>query len=84
MDLSERWNIEALVTIDIEKAFDSVNHSLSVAVLKAFGLGKAFLHWIEILLTNQESCVLNSGATTKCETRQEKNETRRSYICVFS
>ena len=43
MDVSERWNIDALVTIDIEKAFDSVNHSLSVAVLKAFGLGRAFL-----------------------------------------
>ena len=78
MDVSERWNIEALVTIYIQKAFDSVNHSLSVAVLKDFGLWKALLHWIEILLTNQKSCVLNGGATTKCATRQEKNETRRS------
>ena len=44
MDVSERWNIDALVTIDNENAFDYINHSLSVAVLKAFGLGRAFLH----------------------------------------
>ena len=45
--------------------FDSVNHSFLVAVLKTFGFGKYFLHWIEILLTNQESCVLNDTTIAK-------------------
>ena len=66
MDASERLNIEGyLVTIDIQKGFNSVNHFFLLAVLKVFGFGKGFLHWIEILLTNQESCVLNGGITTK-------------------
>ena len=66
MDVSEQINIEGfLVTIDIQKGFDSVNHSFLLAVLKAFGFRKDFLHWVEILLTNQEFCVLNGGATTK-------------------
>ena len=65
-DVSDRLNIYGyLIIIDIQKAFDSVNHSLLLAVLKALGFGKDFLHWTEILLTNQESCVLNSGTTTK-------------------
>ena len=43
MDLSERLNIKGyLVTTDIQKAFDSVNHSFLLAVFKAFGFGKDF------------------------------------------
>ena len=68
---SEQLNIELLkllsflVTTDIQKPFDSVNHSFLLAILKAFGFGKNFLHQTEILLTNQESCVLNGCASTK-------------------
>ena len=66
MDVSERLNFEGyLVTTDIQKAIDSVNRSFLLEVLKAFGFGKDFLHWFEILLTNQESCLLNGGTTTK-------------------
>ena len=39
-----------LVTIDIEKAFDSVNHVFLIAILEKFGFGKIFIEWIKILL----------------------------------
>ena len=39
-----------LVTIDIEKAFDSVNHVFLTAILEKFGFGKIFIEWIKILL----------------------------------
>ena len=56
MDVSEQLNIEGfLVTIDIQIAFESVNNPFLLAVLKALSFGKDLLHWIEILLTNQES-----------------------------
>ena len=32
-----------LVTIDIEKAFDSVNHVFLIAILEKFGFGKTFI-----------------------------------------
>ena len=44
-----------LVTIDIEKAFDSVNHVFLIAILEKCGFGKTFIEWIKILLQNQES-----------------------------
>ena len=54
-----------LVTIDIEKAFDSVNHVFLIAILENFGFGKTFIYWIKILLKNQESCVINGGKTSQ-------------------
>ena len=32
-----------LITIDIEKAFDSVDHTFLAAVLKKFGIGDDFI-----------------------------------------
>ena len=54
-----------LVTVDIEKAFDLVDHSFFLAVLQKYGFGERFLKWIQILIKNHESCVLNGGITTK-------------------
>ena len=54
-----------LLTIDIEKAFDSVNHNFLIAALENYGFGKKFIRWIRTLLKNQESCIINGGKTTK-------------------
>ena len=50
-----------LVTVDIEKAFDSVNHNFLIATLEKFGFGKTLIEWIRILLKDQESCIINGG-----------------------
>ena len=54
-----------LVTMGVEKAFESLDHKFLVSVLKKFGFGQNFISWIEIILKNQESCVINGGTTTK-------------------
>ena len=54
-----------LLTVDIEKTFDSVDHQFLINVLKTFGLEKTLVRWITILLKNQESCIINGGITTK-------------------
>ena len=51
--------------VDVEKAFDSLDHKFLISVLKKFGFGQNFISWIEIILKNQESCVINGGTTTK-------------------
>ena len=53
-----------LMTVDIEKVFDSINHSFLMCVLKKFGFGNDFRKWIQILMKNPESCVINGGKTT--------------------
>ena len=54
-----------LVTMDVEKAFDTLDHKFLISVLKKFGFGQNFISWIEIILKNQESCVINGRTTTK-------------------
>ena len=51
--------------MDVEKAFDSLDHKFLISVLKKFGFGQNFISWIEIILKNQESCVINGGTITK-------------------
>ena len=54
-----------MVTMDIEKAFDTLDHNFLLTVLEKIGFGKNFISWIKIILANQESCVINGGSTTK-------------------
>ena len=42
------------MTVDIEKAFDSINHCFLIKVLEKYGFEKDFIKWIKILLQNQE------------------------------
>ena len=51
--------------MDIEKAFDSLDHDFLLSALKKFGFGENFIHWIKVLLNNQQSCVINGGFTTR-------------------
>ena len=56
-DVTEKYRTKGyLVTIDIEKAFDS---------LEKFGFRANFIDWIKIFLNEQKSCVINGGVTTQ-------------------
>ena len=67
-DIIEMRNIENvkgfIVSMDIEKAFDFLDHSFLLRVLNKIGFGQNFINWVKIILCNQEACVLNSGTTT--------------------
>ena len=63
--MTDILNMEGyLLTIDIEKAFDSVDHYFLLAILEKYGFKKNFLRWIETLLNNQKSCIINREITT--------------------
>ena len=66
LQVTDFLNLRGLVvTVYIQKAFDSVNHLFLKTALKKFGFGKTFIKWIQILLSIQESCVINGRTTTK-------------------
>ena len=52
-----------LVTIDFEKAFDSLNHTYLFKVLQKYIFGH-MIQWIKTFHTNISSCVLNNDFTT--------------------
>ena len=66
LDTSKLLNVSGyLLTVDLQKAFDSIDHIFLLACLEKFGFGTNFITWITILLNNNESCVSNGGHTTQ-------------------
>lgn len=53
-----------LLSIDFEKAYDSVNHKFLHKILTHYNFGKSFRNWIKILYNDTESCVMNNGVST--------------------
>ena len=53
-----------LVTIDFEKAFDSLDHKFLFKVLHTFNFGPSFIQWIRTFYSNVSSCVINNGFAT--------------------
>ena len=47
LDISDKLSIDGyLVAIDIEKAFDSLDHEFLLVHLKKIGFGNNFIDWI--------------------------------------
>ena len=55
----------ALINIDFEKAFDSVEWNFMYAVLKRFNFGNNFIKWIRVLYTEPKFRVKNNGWVSK-------------------
>ena len=65
LDYTDTYNIGGyILTADIEKAFDSMDHTFLIACLHKFGFGSYFINWVKILLNKSESCVINGGTTS--------------------
>ena len=76
-----------LVTMDIEKAFDSLDHTFVISVLKKFGFGNNFVSWIETLISKQESCVINGGNNTQyfhLERKARQGDPISAYIFILA
>ena len=54
----------AILLLDIEKAFDSVNHDFLFQTLKQFNFGDKFIEWIKTLYSERKTYVLNNGFLT--------------------
>ena len=77
------------MTVDIEKAFDSINHFFLMCVFKKFGFGNDFRKRIQILMKNLESCVINGGKTTptpyfKLERGTKEGDPISAYLFILA
>ena len=51
----------ALAFLDFEKAFDSVDHEFTFAMLHAVGIPNEFIKWTKLAFTNTQACVIVNG-----------------------
>ena len=88
LEVTDTLNIEGfLVTIDFEKAFDSLNHTFLIETLIKIGFPSYFIEWIKILLKDQESCVMNGGLTTpyfKLERGARQGDPISAYLFIIA
>ncbi len=54
-----------IISVDLEKAFDRVEHKYLIDVMERFGFGENFLNWIKCLYKDITSCVNVNGFLTE-------------------
>ena len=85
-EITDLLQIEGILQmVDIEKAFDSVNHLFLVCALEKYGFKNDFIRWIKLLLKNQELCIINGGQTTnyfKLERGTRQGDPLSAYIKI--
>ena len=71
-----------LVTMDLEKTFDSLDQNFLLCVLKKTGFGDNFITWIKIL-NDHQSCVINGGLATQYFTLKKVHAKMILYKHIF-
>ena len=64
MDFTAKENIPSLIiSIDFQKAFDSVEWKILLKCLEEFNFGPDFIRWVGVFFTDIKSCIINNGLT---------------------
>ena len=62
---AEQENLDGILfAVDMDKAFDSLEHNFIFSTFIRFGFGQDFIQWVRTFLRNGSSCVMNNGVST--------------------
>lgn len=63
----DKGNLTGMILLDLQKAFDTVNHTILIKKLKALGLNISALNWFTSYLSDRKQLVNISGVTSGFE-----------------
>ena len=62
INLADKFNTPGMViSLDFEKAFDSISQNTIINALQIFNFGENFINMVSTLLNYSESCIQNNG-----------------------
>ena len=70
----------------MKKAFDSVNHLFFIIALEKYGFKEDLIKWMQILIQNLESCIINGETPTnyfKLERGTRQGDPISAYLYLF-
>ena len=80
LEYADKNSIEAILfSADFEKAFDYIDHTFILTVLKSYGFGPDFIQWVKTFLNNAESCVTNGVKSARYF--HSKGEHAKAILC---